>query len=363
MSPDPQGVSLVCPHCRGALARCEAAVTCSGCGRRWPVEEGVPVFVEHESYWGEVPQHLMRRVLARSREIGWRAALKDLLTPGYSHIRDYVEQPCRADWRFLLPDMSEWTVLDVGAGWGSIGIPLARVCRRVVCLENIRERAQFIRLRAEQEGASNLQVLCADVASPPLGGETFDLVVMNGVVEWLGLEDVRRDPRVVQTSVLSLIRGLLRPKGHLYVGIENRVGYTMFLGSRDHSGVSFTSLMPRQVANWYLRLRGRSGYTTDRRTDRSLRGYRTYTYSARGYRKLLAEAGYREVDIYCSMPSYNQPLVIVPADDLGLLRYYFSRLFNPRSIRRRWLADGVRFLSALGLGSTFTPCFSILARV
>jgi hypothetical protein len=36
---------LVCPVCFGALAFSEAAVTCSGCGRRYPVVDGIPVLI------------------------------------------------------------------------------------------------------------------------------------------------------------------------------------------------------------------------------------------------------------------------------------------------------------------------------
>ena len=177
-------------------------------------------------------------------------------------------------------------------------------------------------------------------APPPLPPHSFDLIVLNGVVEWLGLSDLTRDPRDVQVSLLASLRGLLRPGGCVYVGIENRIGYDLFLGARDHSGVRFTSLLPRVVASLYLRLLGRSGYTTGRRTARALHAYRTYTYSARGYRRLLLDAGYREVEMYCSMPHYNQPLVLIPTEHRArrqlLLHPPLGSAFRPAAPPWRW---------------------------
>ena len=355
-------ITLACPACRASLSEAASLLQCCSCGREWPIVDGMPVFVEGGQYWGEVPQELMQRVVDRGREIGWRQAVDELLLPDYAKIASYVQEPCRADWRFLLPDTRGWTVLDAGAGWGPISLLLSGVCRWVVALENVRERARFIQLRAKQDGGANVRVVCADIIAPPLPEESFDLVVMNGVVEWLGLADTTRDPRDVQVSALGSVRRLLRPGGYLYVGIENRFGYPAFLGAEDHSGVKFTNLMPRRVANYYLQTLRREGYRVGRRTVRALQSYRTYTYSARGYRRLLADAGYESCEIYSSRPYYNRPLTIAPIGADQLIGYYTSHLAAPRSVRQRLVAMGEGVLAGLRLDSVLAPSFSIVAK-
>ena len=45
--------SLVCPACLGALRVEEAFVLCVGCGRKYPVEDGIPVLIVERATTGE----------------------------------------------------------------------------------------------------------------------------------------------------------------------------------------------------------------------------------------------------------------------------------------------------------------------
>ena len=40
---------LACPVCHGALVLAEKAVDCTGCGRRYPVVDGLPVLIGSRS--------------------------------------------------------------------------------------------------------------------------------------------------------------------------------------------------------------------------------------------------------------------------------------------------------------------------
>jgi uncharacterized protein YbaR (Trm112 family) len=40
---------VVCPVCHETLAAEEAAILCTGCGRRYPVRDGIPVLIAAES--------------------------------------------------------------------------------------------------------------------------------------------------------------------------------------------------------------------------------------------------------------------------------------------------------------------------
>jgi uncharacterized protein YbaR (Trm112 family) len=45
LSPEHLGY-LVCPVCRSALVFAGSQVACTGCGRRYPIEDGLPVLIE-----------------------------------------------------------------------------------------------------------------------------------------------------------------------------------------------------------------------------------------------------------------------------------------------------------------------------
>ena len=78
----------------------------------------------------------------------------------------------------------------------------------------------------------------------PLAENSFDLVIVNGVLEWVGEWDLTVDPRTVQVNFLKKILRLLKDDGILLIGIENRIGWGLFLGGEDHSGMAYTSLVP-----------------------------------------------------------------------------------------------------------------------
>jgi len=45
-----EGRALVCPACRGRLeARAEGSIECAGCGRSYPVREGIPILLVAEA--------------------------------------------------------------------------------------------------------------------------------------------------------------------------------------------------------------------------------------------------------------------------------------------------------------------------
>ncbi len=61
--PSPQSDTLrwlVCPVCRHGLQLEAAAVLCLGCGRRYPILDGIPVLLEDRAL-SEAPDHLPDR--------------------------------------------------------------------------------------------------------------------------------------------------------------------------------------------------------------------------------------------------------------------------------------------------------------
>lgn len=338
---------MACPRCRGPLAAAGGEIACCLCNRAWPVVNGIPHFVSEFPYWGEIPIEPMQEINRKAANGNWKAALLDSDDPVVRRAAVMILNAERANWHFLAPAPRCSRVLDIGAGTGTNTHGLALHYREVVAVEPVLERVEFMRHRFAQEGLSNVKVIRSSVWTLPFERESFDLVAMNGVLEWVA-EGGSEDPGAVQTRALTNVLELLRPGAFLYLGIENRLGIGSFLGYPDpHCGLPFVTAAPRRLAHWYARRKGQPC------------GYRNYLYSSRGYRQLLHRAGFRSADVYLALPSYNHPQFFVPLSN-AVFSYYRKRwpASDPPSIRRR--IETV--LSRLGLLKEMEYSFAIIAQ-
>jgi SAM-dependent methyltransferase len=310
------------------------------------VVDGVPHFVNEFPYWGEIPYQQMLELNRRAAAGSWESALVDFDDPAVRKAAPMILNLDRANWSFLVRLPRESRVLDAGAGMGTNTHALSRCYREVVALEPVAERIEFMRHRFTQEKLQNASIVRGSIWRLPFSPESFDLIAMNGVLEWVA-EGRAGDPRKVQTTALERMRELLRPGGYLYIGIENRIVPTYFVGARDpHCGLPLVTILPRPLAQWYARRRGQDGY-------------RNYLYSRRGYCRLLRKAGFRSVEIYLALPSYNHPRVYVPLKR-RITSFYLQHLADDPASR---LQRAVRkFLRLAGFLDTFEHSYAILAR-
>ncbi|MGD8397117.1 MAG: methyltransferase domain-containing protein, partial [Candidatus Eiseniibacteriota bacterium] len=240
----------------------------------------------------------MRELLRRLHHQHWYAALAGHPDAAVRGKAAFIADQRRANWIYELPLDPTSRLLDVGCGMGSVAAALAPRVGEVVALEAVGLRVEFCRRRFAQDGLDNVRVVRADGLRLPFPPASFDAVVLNGVLEWLG-HGVPEPTRDVQLRGLERIRQLLRPGGHLVVAIENRIGLSSFRGRVDHSYLRYTSLMPRWLAD---------------RVTRARRGhpYDTYTYSHAGYRRLFRQAGFGTVRTLLPIWGYNRPAMLVP---------------------------------------------------
>ncbi len=350
---------LECPGCGGRLVEGEDRVSCPGCGGTWPIREGVVCFVEGYPYWGEFPREQLLQLTEKAKERGWKEAVAAELMDQDPATYVSLASSGRAGWLPILPFSPEGVVLDVGAGLGAVAQVLAHHYGMVCCLEPIAERLRFLQLRMQQEGLKNVKLVQAALPNLPFPDAAFDAVVMIGVLEWVGEWMGGVNPRQAQLTMLKRIRSKLKAGGVLLIGIENRFGYTSLRGRRDHSGLPYTSLMPRWLASLVVKL-ARSDY----RTPGSARdGYRTYTYGLGGYRKLLQEAGFPEVTFYWPLRGYIHPGRILPLHKRALLKEPAGDLWrHRRSLKGRAAGELARLAAGLGLMPLLAPDYLILAR-
>ena len=309
-----------CPSCGEKLTQNKEFYICLKCGGKWPIKDGIALFCENR-YWGEISQEEMNRVLATIKEKGFENGL-ELARKNFEVFYRFGYDPSRADWRFYLPLDKNWKVLDAGCGLGGMTFSLAKIVNEVVAFDSSWERAKFVELKSINDDLKNINVFVGDFDNLPLKEKEFDLIIFNGFLEWAGIPNAPENPREVQKKVLEKCLKLLKPGGYLYIGIENRIALNYFTTGRDHSGIRFTSLMPRFLANIYTKLRLK-------------KPYRTYTYSKQGYIKLLKESGFEDLKFILPATGYNFPKYIIPYDNIYCLQYAIRNLISPNSWRKK----------------------------
>ena len=321
------------------LSVTEDKCSCPKCLAEWPIVGGIPRFFQVPSYyWGEVDREGARELLDTARKQSWEKAVRARFTNDENMTLGLLDLQ-RASWAPLLGLDERSVALDVGCGYGAITHSISRLVGELYSVEAVPERIEFTQERLRQEDICNVRLIQASATALPLVENSFDLVVTNGVLEWVGEWDSRGDPRLAQLNFLGTIRRLLKDDGVLVIGIENRFGYPLFRGECDHSGIPYTSLVPRRMASFMLRHSSVPHHRTQLNPGRE---YRTFTYSEPGYRRLLREAGFGKVSCHWADPGYNQPYYLTPIEMPQWIREQFLDLLDhpspsPRKGWRRWL--------------------------
>jgi len=263
-----------------------------------------------KNYYGSIPEVEMRRFNQCVEKIYWKDAL-DKSCGTIRKKRDWFFSSTRTSFFPYIKLKKSDTVLDVGAGSGVISAALSKKVNRVVSLEKGSENIRFMKQRFNQDGVKNISILKGDALDLPFANNIFNVVIMNGVVEWLPNADIKTSPETLQLKGLKEAFRVLKESGQLYIGIENRSYFKYFLGYPDpHSGLRWVTILPRGLARIYSRLRTKKPYIN-------------YLYTHKGYMKILKGAGFSKISFYWAIPNYNNILQIVPLE--WRVRNYFLK--------------------------------------
>ncbi len=287
-----------------------------------------------ERYWCNFSKDLMKKLNIDAHSNGWKDAIKKNIS---GNVLDHISARNRVDFRFVLPDLKDKLVLDVGSMWGGISVPISDYAKEVYSVDTTFETLELLKIRAEQENVNNLNIALSSARNLPFSDNYFDVVLLIGVLEWLGADYdfvasehygkrskdravAIKKPTELQLEALSEIQRVLKPGGKVLIAIENRYFYKYFFGYPDpHTAVPFSSILPRFLANKYMNLFKN-------------KNYQEYTYSIFGYKKLLKKSNFKKFDFYASSPSYREPEVILPLNNPRYIRYFYEN-FGLRDLK------------------------------
>lgn len=321
-----------CPNCKKNLSITNNEYNCFNCNLFYGTDLGYLDFIpETDFYAGEVPKKEMIELINNIDRFGFNPSL-DIFFKKYPHLRWYLFDKKRSDWIYNTIGKPKVACLDIGSGLGNISENLSRLFDHVYSVEAVKERIEFQRRRFRESNRSNIHISRVNVLNLPFKDKSFDFIVCNGVLEWIGMMNTKLSPRLSQINFLTELKRVLKDNGIIYIGIENRFGLPFLLGEVDHSGLKYTSIMPRFIANYVVKKHGNSGgiYGDTQIKKKEERGYFTYTYTSLGYKSLFREVGFR-TNTFWTFPSYNQPYFNGNLDDKIALKGFINYISNANS--------------------------------
>lgn len=341
--------TFFCPHCKRELIENSINLRCPQCLREFKSSNGIYSFNEYAFYWNQIPHEKMVKLNEIAEQKGWKTAIDTIIKNNeVEYFYNYIVDETRADWHFMLPIKSDDMILDIGCGWGAVYIQLSRYYKNIIGADTTRDTLEFLKIRADQEGIEQstlIHIDPLDYGSLPFPDSHFDFVIMNGLLEWVGTSRLDLSPEECQKIALEEVKRILKPSGKLYIGIENRLSYTCFLSVPTHS-IRFADVMPRKMADVICKMLGKKD------------GFRTYTYSYWGYKKLLKKSGFDNIDFYFPFPSYRDPFNIFHENDRVGLNYFINNFIESKT--KKLL---LQIMYMLHLEKVFIYSFGIVAGI
>lgn len=262
----------------------------------------------------DLPDEVMDKILERIKKEPWRKVVFEEVLPISEFLYHIMTDTSRADGQYLLPLKKGSLVADIGAGYGTFAIPLAKRGIKVLAIDPSPKRLEFLKQCAIQEGVfKNINLIIAIAQKLPIKDKKCDVAIMNGVLEWVGEYSKEEDVLSSQKKALKEVYRILEKSGVFYLGIENREGLKYLLGApEDHSAIPYISLLSRTDADIVSR-------------SINKKPYKTHTYNKKEYFNLLKEAGFRKTESYAALPDYKLPKAFFE-DDLKIEKYLSTNL-------------------------------------
>jgi ubiquinone/menaquinone biosynthesis C-methylase UbiE len=173
-------------------------------------------------------------------------------------LTEYVSQKSRLMFLDLLPLSNEKSVLEIGPGLGQMTRDIASRSKNVTALEVVKEQAFLTKLRFKEEGIKNIDVFIGgDDNKLPFPDQSFDVLVMNLVIEWCAMRNTT-DQKYQDQYIQECFR-VLKPGGVLWISTKNRYALRYLAGKSDEHvyDYRFGNALPRFLMALQLALHGK----------------------------------------------------------------------------------------------------------
>ena len=253
--------------------------------------------------------------------------------------RDYLEE--------FFSDLTSLTVLDVGCRDGAFTLPLGRECKEVIGIDVDRDFVKKTKIKASTY--KNVTIEYGNILQTKYKSNYFDLVILEGVLEWVGNSRKDISPIECQRIALKECRRILKPNGIIYIGIENRLCPAFWLKD-PHTKTPLTVILPRFLSKpLYKLLKGKY--------------YGMSLMSYWGYERLINEIFPNQCRIRIPIPHYKYLYEVSTFNR----REFGNKLEKVSEIGRavrdyKWWLRGLKMARATYTTKLILPNFVIIAR-
>jgi len=140
---------------------------------------------EKRTYQGTIPLSEWHALIDATKKQHWTVAVQNLNCPTIAKKRHWFTNKNRALFYRGIIVADKGVLLDIGAGSGIISAELAKTFKKGVAIDYAPEATRFMQTRFEQDHIDNISVLRADGLSLAFERHMFDLISLNGVLEWV----------------------------------------------------------------------------------------------------------------------------------------------------------------------------------
>lgn len=276
--------ALVCPKCKITLTKKEKGLYCENCDEIFFINDDIFDFLNRNQV-NPKNNYLqdLNRFLDLARNKGWRHAVRDINTK-YPDTYEDILNYARIDWIFHCLDFSKThTCLDIGSGWGTNAISLAKYFDEVWSLENQKQQIEFQRIRQQQEKIRNINLIRANCFHLPFPENYFNLVALNDSPNWQEINNNGTNLKDIQIGIFKEIQKILKPDGCLFLGKKNLFRYP------------FIYFWPQRSSQFIFKDK-----------EGKWKKYHQNLHSYWGYKKILEKSGFNHVEIYWTL-DHNIP--------------------------------------------------------
>jgi len=327
-----------CPDDHERLTVQTSSLTCPGCGREYPIVDGIPVFTrDGRGNNGAQQTSPVLNELWESMQAKTASQAAAEMCGKHGCTRSMYN----ADWKFFLPAATEGTTLELGAGFGEDSVDLGGPAgTSILVVPNVLNARIVSKHLGERSDRDWPVAVLTDLTRLPLA---------DGSVQSVSLEDVAAAGFGLSDAGLRAVanewRRVLAPNGVVFIGVSN--GLHRLPGLKRLR----TVLRARPRAESLNRLVKRS---VVRRAGRGLSPWRTI--------RTMAQLGFGAPVVYAPLPDENDIQVVIPVADKCVVRYFLNNLVRKNSRIVRIALRLCNITVTLGLFRRLVPYYYLIFR-